>query len=37
MPGVEDVNVSRVIKSAADYVTQIEDVLDAINMTGGGD
>ena len=35
MPGVEDVNVSRVIKSAADYVTNIGEVLDAINLTGG--
>ncbi|KIY98379.1 putative membrane protein [Monoraphidium neglectum] len=33
-PGVEDVNVSRVIRSSDDYVTRIEDVLDAINLTG---
>jgi hypothetical protein len=34
-PGVEDVNVSRIIRSSDDYVTNLGDVLEAINLTEG--
>ena len=33
-PGIEDVNVSRIVKSTDDYVTSLGDVLEAINLTG---
>lgn len=32
-PGVEDVNVSRLVKSADDYVAHLGDMFDAINLT----
>ena len=32
LPGVEDVNVSRLVRSTEDYVERLGDVLEAINM-----
>ena len=32
LPGVEDVNVSRLVRSTEDYVGRLGDVLEAINM-----
>jgi hypothetical protein len=36
VPGVEDVNVSRIVRSTADYAANMGDVLDAINLTDAG-